>query len=372
MKTIKIAGAGLSGLTAAINLAKEGYNVEIFEAQDSVGKRFSGDLQGLENWTDDQDTLELMKSYNLKINFDYTPANNKIEIWTQDEVFQFSKKDFTKPVYYTVRRGKFDGALDSSLLKQALEYENISIKFNSPVSDPKDFDIIATGPYAKDEIYDYIATGYVFDADIPDQSLLILDDKVAPDGYGYFLSMNGHCAIAVCILKDFPNGNNYRDSLYDKIIQRKNIKNIKTLRPFSGMGNFFLIDKYPNKVYCGEAGGFQDMVMGFGMKYAIQTGYYAAKSIIDNQNYYSLIDKYIKPKQEASIASRFLYKFFTGSSYTFLVKYMKKIIGTNKALSFAYDNNLLHKIYLPIAKQYYKKNIRNPRDLSEQSNHKNH
>jgi flavin-dependent dehydrogenase len=367
MKTIKIAGAGLSGLTAGINLAKEGYNVEIFEAKDSVGKRFSGDLQGLENWTDNQDILELMKSYNLDIDFEHTPANNRVEIWTKDEVFHFGKKDFNKPVYYTVRRGQFEGTLDNSLLKQALEYKNISIKFNSPATDLKDFDIIASGPYAKDTAYDYIALGYVFDANITDQSLLILDDKVAPDGYGYFLSMNGHCAIAVCILKDFPNGHSYRDSIYAKIVKDKNIQNIKNLRPYSGMGNFFFMEKYPNKIYCGEAGGFQDMVMGFGMKYAIQTGYYAARSIIDNQNYYSLIDKYIRPKQEASIASRFIYKFFTGSSYTYLVRFMKKIIGTNNALSFAYENNFLHKLFLPIAKYYYKNNIRNPRNLQEES-----
>lgn len=52
MKSIKILGAGISGLTAAINLAKAGYKVDVFEKNKDVGVRFGGDLQGLENWSE--------------------------------------------------------------------------------------------------------------------------------------------------------------------------------------------------------------------------------------------------------------------------------------------------------------------------------
>ena len=364
MRTIKIAGAGLSGLTAAINLAKAGFIVKVYEAKDSVGKRFAGDLQGLENWTDEEDILELLQKYNIKINFEYSPANNRIEIWTKDEKFHFGKKDFLKPVYYTVRRGEAKNTLDYSLLKQALTNKNITIKFNTPITDLKEVDIVATGPYTKDDKSDALAAGYTFEANIPDQSLIVLDDDIAPDGYGYFLSMNGHCALAVCIARDFPNGPNYRDTLYKLILDNKKFKNIRNIELFSGIGNYFIMESRPSKIYCGEAGGFQDLAMGFGMKYAIQTGYYAAQSIIQNISYYDLIDKYIKPRQEASIASRFIYQLFTGSSYTYLVKFMKDVMGTDKGLTFAYENNLLHKIFLPIAKRYYKKNIHNPRDFA--------
>ena len=47
---IKIAGAGISGLTAAIVLSKAGYQVQVFERNDNVGKRFNDDFQGLMNW----------------------------------------------------------------------------------------------------------------------------------------------------------------------------------------------------------------------------------------------------------------------------------------------------------------------------------
>ena len=39
MENIKIMGAGLSGLSAAINLAKAGFNVDAFEKRDNCGKR---------------------------------------------------------------------------------------------------------------------------------------------------------------------------------------------------------------------------------------------------------------------------------------------------------------------------------------------
>ncbi len=49
-RTIKIAGAGISGLTAAIVLARAGYRVKVYERMNEVGKRFNGDFQGLMNW----------------------------------------------------------------------------------------------------------------------------------------------------------------------------------------------------------------------------------------------------------------------------------------------------------------------------------
>ena len=48
---ITIAGAGIAGMTAAINLAKAGFEVEVKEMRSEVGARFDGDFQFLENWT---------------------------------------------------------------------------------------------------------------------------------------------------------------------------------------------------------------------------------------------------------------------------------------------------------------------------------
>lgn len=59
-KDISIVGAGPAGFTAAITLAKSGYTVNLYEQNNDVGLRFNGDFQGLENWSDEEDTLQVV------------------------------------------------------------------------------------------------------------------------------------------------------------------------------------------------------------------------------------------------------------------------------------------------------------------------
>ena len=48
---IHVLGAGLSGLSAAIILARSGREVHVHEIREDSGARFDGDFQGIENWT---------------------------------------------------------------------------------------------------------------------------------------------------------------------------------------------------------------------------------------------------------------------------------------------------------------------------------
>ena len=65
----KIIGAGPAGLAAAINLAKNGYEVKVFEKNKDCGMRFRGDFQGLENWSSPADILTDLTKMNIKTNF---------------------------------------------------------------------------------------------------------------------------------------------------------------------------------------------------------------------------------------------------------------------------------------------------------------
>ena len=66
MKRINILGAGISGLTAAINLSKNGYETVVYERNSDVGLRFHGDIQGLENWSEKQDVIKDLKRFGIK------------------------------------------------------------------------------------------------------------------------------------------------------------------------------------------------------------------------------------------------------------------------------------------------------------------
>lgn len=100
MKII-ILGAGISGLTAAINLAKAGYNVEVFEKRSDCGMRFNGDMQGIENWCSEEDVLDSMAEMHLDVNFEFTPFR-KITFSNCDKTEDFS---FDRPLFYVIKRG---------------------------------------------------------------------------------------------------------------------------------------------------------------------------------------------------------------------------------------------------------------------------
>ena len=60
---VHILGAGLSGLSAAIILSKNGYDVHVHEIRSDSGARFDGDFQGLENWTGSKDFFDEMREW---------------------------------------------------------------------------------------------------------------------------------------------------------------------------------------------------------------------------------------------------------------------------------------------------------------------
>jgi len=358
-KLIKIAGAGISGLTAAINLAKAGYNVEIYDAGKDSGHRFHGDFQGIENWSYKQDVLDFLKDINIELNFDYQGVN-KLSIWAPNKCH----KDFklSRPLYYLVKRGTEEDCLDQRLKKQALA-NGVKISYNHPV-EPKDVNIIATGPFFNDPDTDAMASGYVFKTDLKDTNIGILDDRYALDGYSYFLVHNGEATIAACIFDNYKKLNEYREKTLELCKQNKNFK-MNDVKKFSGVGNFFLQKKSKdNKIYIGEAGGFQDALWGFGMRYAMKSGYYAAVSIIKNKNFYRLCKKDIIPKLKTSIINRIFFKMLNNKSYRWLVEHYTKRI--DDPIEFArkfYNPSVVKKLLFPFAKIILRKHIKDPRNF---------
>ena len=122
MKTVKILGAGISGLTAAVNLKYAGVNVEVHERKRYCGKS-TYDYQLLENWIFEDDALELLQNLNIKTDF-YAKPWHSLEL-TSPSLKTCLKKS-SQPLMYLVKRGPMEDAIDHALQKQA-EKLNIPI-----------------------------------------------------------------------------------------------------------------------------------------------------------------------------------------------------------------------------------------------------
>ncbi len=356
-QTIKIGGAGIAGLTAAINLAKAGYKVEIFDAAKDSGLRFNNDFQGIENWSCEQNALDFLKDINIDLNF-YCRGFDKFSLWAPDGCRANLK--LPRPFYYLVKRGVAGDSLDQGLKKQALAL-GVEIFYNRPAK-PENVDIVATGPVFNDGNTDAMASGYVFKTDLEDCHIGVLDDNCALNGYSYFLVHDGQATIAACIFGNYRELDKYREKTLETFKRHKNFK-MENVRKFTGIGNFFL-PRIPKdgKIYIGEAGGFQDYLFGFGMRYAMKTGYYAARSIIENRNFYKLCQNDVIPKMKSAVVNRLAFAVLGNRAYKWFVKNFSDKDPV-KLMRKSYDYPWFKKLLFPAAALFLRKNIRDPRIL---------
>jgi len=107
------------------------------------------------------------------------------------------------------------------------------------------------------------------------------------------------------------------------------------------------------RLYVGEAAGFQDYLFGFGIKYAVTSGYLAAKSIIDKKNYDALWKDEFEALLKQGISNRLRYEHGGNERYVSILQDAEK----TDALDFFakwYRPNLFKAILYPFAKALYK------------------
>jgi flavin-dependent dehydrogenase len=348
MSKMKILGAGPSGLSAAINLAKAGYKVDIFEKNRDVGGRFYGNLQGLENWSDKRDALEILKEMNIEINFDCNPFSeltfsNGSKIWDIK---------FNKLMFYLVKRGSIPGSLDQGLKEQALKL-GVNIHFERTMPEEQ-ADIIAIGPNPKEACG--IDKGIVFKTKMKDVAICLIDNNAAFKGYSYLLVTNGYGCMCTVLFDKFEKINGCfveTKKIFSNLIDL-DMQNPKTAGGIGCFSNRNIFQK-ENRLYVGEAAKLQDALWGFGIKIAITSGFLAAKSIINNENYEKLAKKYFRRKLNAGIVNRFIWEKLVINNPSFFLDriYNSKNI-LNRLYSF-YNFNIFQRLIYPYALKYIKK-----------------
>jgi flavin-dependent dehydrogenase len=312
MKTIRILGGGLSGLTAAINLKREGVDVEVHERKRFCGKH-THDFQFLENWTFEDDALAILQNLNIQTDF-YIKPWYSLEF--RSPSLNKCLKRSSDPLMYLVKRGPMADSIDHALQKQATD-AGVPIIFRSKLN-ADDADIIATG--IKEPTF--IVSGITFPFDHPDYAITLFDDRLSLGIYSYFI-VNDNVGEIVSINPADSKEHKVRLDLAVKRFEEiLNFKVSTITHRFAAPGSlyFFKNARINNQCFIGEAAGFQDCLAGFGMMYALKSGFHAAQSIIKNDDYDRLWQADMRKPMAVSRTNRFLFERLSNDGYEKLVK----------------------------------------------------
>jgi flavin-dependent dehydrogenase len=214
--------------------------------------------------------------------------------------------------------------------------------------------IVGTGPKGAD----VVAVGMTFNTAMQDRAILIFDNVMAPKGYAYLLIHEGYGTMATVLYREYRRADACFNKLLSFLKERMTL-DIRNEKKFGGYGNFFMLDTqtYHKKICIGETAGFQDCLWGFGMRYAMRSGYLAAKSIIDSCDYDTAWRRELKPMLEISLVNRYLFEKLGDGGYRYMVKKFGKG-NTRELLRRHYNPSAFKHLILPFAKRSYESRVR--------------
>lgn len=298
---IRIAGAGPAGLTAAITLARGGRAVEVHEAKSDVGARFIGDLQIMENSSEREDLRHFLGRAGIETNFWVRPVT---EARFFDHKLRGRAVQASTPYGFFIRRGPVEGTLDRGLLAQA-RAAGVDVRFGSRLAADA-ADIVATGPATPDGL----AKEITFRTDLPDRVDVFFDHRYAPGGYSYFFILDGIGTFGCAVVSDFKRIDDYFAITLRRALEVEHADVTREQRTGYSYMNFHLKETSSSngRSWAGEAAGFQDYLFGLGIRYAIKSGWLAARAILEERPYDELWKDELERKQRTSLVNRFLYE----------------------------------------------------------------
>jgi len=281
-----IVGAGLAGMVAAINLAREGRDVLVLEGERRVGG--SAVYHPSPGGTP-VDPRALAAYTGIDISEAVAPMQKGIAV-VYGELIPIDAEAISA---YMIERGPRSSSLDSYLYELAVR-EGVRFEFNHPLVSNDDFmelppdSVIATGLYfeAFDAIRVPYRTSFHFTArqSIPDTAsnhVTIYHGSFTGD-YGYTCSING--VQFAHVFQRTPIGRDTLKAFEEQVFTSEGIEfkewahftspvpaaTIKNPRLFAG-----------DKLLAGSIGGYQEPYMFFGMLGALVSGKIAAIAVAD-------------------------------------------------------------------------------------------
>lgn len=286
---VAIIGGGISGLTAATILAKKGFEVLVLEKNNTVGAHNEFQMQGFPAFEISHLPIQIPRKYAVQKGHLWTPNKTPITF------------EFENPILYLHYRGS-EKSIDTYLADSALK-EGVDIQTSSEVQkigSGRLIEEITTKDnkryrtrciLAADGVNSHtrrlvgasilelkgIGLGAVMDSlDVePLEFHGVVSHQIAPMGYSYIIGHpDGKATVAVSIRpkhlkQDLACYFNRTLKFFQSIIKGKKPTNL-----FSGVvtcGEGFQTLVHKNLLFIGEAGGFQDPTLGFGMAPAMKS-----------------------------------------------------------------------------------------------------
>ncbi len=283
MEKVVIFGAGMSGMIAAINLARQGVEVEIHERESVYGGS----------------SIYNPSTHTTPIDLDRTSEYIGIDISSVfhpllDCPWYFHDTELHVPVkgVYTVERGNRKGSLDTLLFNECKKL-GVNFFFNSPLRkedipqlppgtivacglSPSAYEMLGI-PYLR--WYGWISRGEI---GFNNLSWIWLDECVTE--YGYLSSANNFYFNLLFSIRQVSEEalNKYKDFMIrHQGVEHKEWQYVSGAVPLASPDNPRLFQG--NLILCGTISGAMDPMMWFGILGAITTGKIAAMAVHDPQ-----------------------------------------------------------------------------------------
>ena len=319
---VLVVGAGPAGASAAYFCAKEGLKTVLIERGKSVGNHTAVKVDSSPNI----DIERIIREYEL-------PIKNHVKLskWHAPSGNSFTLKSDSGEFYF--KRGKHEDSFENIVSKKALDnnaqlitgvnkikvkerdiFERIKIESTkkSITLIPKVI-IAADGgnsffhKFVEKKVFrvltGYGITGYDFTS--PEYSNIYVDSELLPGGYFYVITCpDGLSSAGAVINGSKTNAKGCFEEFVKSHDKFSDFYKSKT-DSFSGFGHIFKMEKhhFKNVVFVGDAGGFIDPLLGYGMTPAILSSYIAYKVIKDGiekhetpgflSNYDNMVEEYL-------------------------------------------------------------------------------
>lgn len=344
MHTIRIIGAGPSGLMAAITLARAGRTVEVVERREDCGARFGGDLQGLESFSGGGDVLEELRAAGIDTDFAHRPFSRGYQF----NGVRADVHEFASPAFYVVRRGTMADSIDQSLKRQALA-AGVQLHFGT-AGDVATADIIATGPRSRRPYA--VCRGFVFRTDAPDLAVALLDDRAGLKGYSYLLVSNGEGCLCTSLWSQFRQVHACLAEARRQLLTRWPIR-VEEERPVGGWVHFSGRPRWTDQgaLVVGEAAGLQDFLWAFGLRAALRSGRLAATALLEGGDYGLAADEQFGGFIKGGVVNRFLWELGRFGRYRAPMAALRWR-GAERLMHEFYRYNRLQRFLYPLARGY--------------------